>query len=197
MDKMELYHYHTLGNHDEVWEVGREIIVTPSFKSYMNERFESFTTAINTGYSIENYHDFLNNVDINNLDKEAVIQLLAIAQHVSYYGNMFKREAALENYRSKKCSNLPSRLHCMYLTDELGVNAWKEKFPTDKLVLYRLEVEGLIFKTSEQFLPDEELSYLDAYNKSYDYWHPDFRRVRDDSNEYLVQGKVKILERIK
>lgn len=196
MDHMELYHYHTLGHHDEAWDVGKEIIISPSFKSYMNERFESFTTSINTGCNIENFHDFLNQVDISRLNLEMVRELLLIAHHVSYYGNMFKRESALENYRSKKCNNLPSRLHCMYLTDELGVKAWKDKFPTDKLVLYRLEVEGTIFKTSEQLLPNEELSYIEVYNKSYDYWHPNFRKVRDDSNEYLVQGKVKILERI-
>ena len=110
---------------------------------------------------------------------------------------MFKRETALENYRKDNVSTLPSRLHTIYLTDEKGVDYWINALQTNNYKLYRVEASGEIFKTNEQLIPDEELSYKDVYESAYNYWHPNFKHVPDYTNEYLVKGKVKVLEKIK
>lgn len=92
---------------------------------------------------------------------------------------------------------LPSRLHSIYLTDEKGVSYWIDALDAKDYDLCRVEVTGNIFKTNEQLLPDETLSYKDAYENSFNYWHPNFKKVPDNTNEYLVNGKIKILEKIK
>ena len=123
-------------------------------------------------------------------------EVLEDAYNISFKSNEFKREMALENYRKDKLITKPSRLHCIYLTDEKGIDAWKNKFGNTKLTLYRVEAEGNIFKTNEQLIPDELLTYGETYKKAKDYWNPNFKYTPDNSNEYLVQGKVKILEKI-
>ena len=119
-----------------------------------------------------------------------------MAYQISFRSNEFKRENALENFRLNKFSNLPSRLHSVYLTDEKGIDTWIEKFGNAKLTLYRVEAEGTIFKTNEQLIPDERLTYQEAYDASYRYWNPNFKKVPENTNEYLAQGKIKVLEKI-
>lgn len=114
----------------------------------------------------------------------------------SFRSNEFKRENSLENFRLNKFSNLPSRLHSVYLTDEKGIDTWIEKFGNAKLTLYRVEEEGTIFKTNEQLIPDERLTYQEAYDAFYRYWNPNFKKVPENTNEYLAQGKIKVLEKI-
>lgn len=48
-----------------------------------------------------------------------------------------------------------------------------------------------------QLLPDEEANYGDAYNQAFKYWHPKFKDVPEYTNEYLAQGKIKILCKVK
>lgn len=89
------------------------------------------------------------------------------------------------------------RLHTIYLTDEKGIDYWVNALQTDNYTLYRVEASGEIFKTNEQLIPEEMLSYKDVYESAYNYWHPNFKHVPDYTNEYLVKGKVKVLEKIK
>lgn len=202
MEKMELYHIHKIGNHDNIWHEKKVITVPEKFKNGMLERQNAFTTQIKISDEISiNIHEYMaivmNNIENGKkVETEALKEILELAYHASYYGNMFKREAALENYRKDNRKNLPSRLHSIYLTDEKGIEYWISTLNAIKYELYRVEVEGNIFKTNEQLLPDERLSYIDAYNNSYNYWNPNFREVPDYTNEYLVQGKIKVLEKI-
>ena len=131
------------------------------------------------------------------MGNEIINDLVDYSYQISFYSSMFKRETALEHYRICKYSNLPSRLHSIYLTDELGIGSWIKKLGIDNLELYRVEAEGNIFKTSEFFIPNETLSYEDTYNQSYHYWNPNFKKAPLDANEYLVQGNIKVLEKIK
>ena len=62
---------------------------------------------------------------------------------------------------------------------------------------YEVLVTGKIFKTNEQLLPDEEANYGDDYNQAFKYWYPKFKDVHECTNEYLTQGKIKILSKVK
>ena len=62
---------------------------------------------------------------------------------------------------------------------------------------YKVLVTGKIFKTNEQLLPDEEANYGDDYNQAFKYCHPKFKDVHECTNEYLAQGKIKILSKVK
>lgn len=198
MDKMELYHFHKNGKYDRIWKPSKVIEVSEDFKSATFKRFQNFTTAIPVdGGGALNFYDVIYAaLSINQINKKELENLLKWSYKVTYAANEFKRESALENYRLANTPALPSRLHSIYLTDEKGIIAWKDKFGTTDLSLYRVEAEGNIFKTNEQLLPMETLPYKDVYDSAYNYWHPNFRKVPEDSNEYLVQGKIRVLEKI-
>lgn len=121
MEKQELYHIHKLGNHDKIWKENNEILVKNDFKSVMAKRYNSYTTGIKIDDAIITFHDYLALGCFNDNDK--LINMLSNMFNISYYGNMFKRETALENFRRDKFKNLPSRLHSIYLTDKKGIDS--------------------------------------------------------------------------
>ena len=208
MEKKELYHIHKIEGKDNTgkfFKENKEIIVNDKFKNGMLRRYNDFTTLVKLNINNQlidlNIHDYLTGVLYNinrgiNYSKQDLEQILSIAYNASYYGNMFKRETALENYRKDNNLLLPSRLHTIYLTDEKGIEYWIKALGAIEYNLYRVEVTGDIFKTNEQLIPDEKLNYKGVYEKAYDYWHPNFEKVPNYTNEYLVRGKVKILEKI-
>lgn len=65
-----------------------------------------------------------------------------------------------------------------------------------KLVLYRVSVTGNLFKSSDSFIPDDELTAREMYEESSKYWNPVFSEEDLCKAEYLFQGKVKVLEKI-
>jgi len=198
MEKMELYHIHKIGDHDKFWYENSLILVKENFKNTMYRRYQDFSTAIPVegGGSI-NIYDLILMLHNNQIDQETIKTIIDYSYRISFNANSFKRETALENYRKDNVSIKPSRLHSIYLTDEKGIDAWKIKLGVKDIELFRVEAEGNIFKTNEYFIPDETSSYEKAYEQSYYYWNPNFKKAPSDSNEYLVQGKVKVLEKIR
>ena len=198
MEKQELYHFHKAGCYDHFWRVGNTINVSIDFKSSTYKRFCDFTTASSTFTKDKaNLQDVINYYfESGEINGKIAMKIIEEAYRVSFRANEFKRESALENFRVNNNYMYPSRLHSMYLTDEKGILEWSKKFGRSNLELYRVEIEGNIFKTSEFFIPDETLPYDKFYEKSYYYWNPNFKKAPEDSNEYLVQGKVLIKEKI-
>lgn len=198
MEKQELYHFHKAGCYDHFWKVGNTINVSNDFKSSTYKRFCDFTTASSTFTKDKaNLQDVINYYfESGEINGKIAMKIIEEAYRVSFRANEFKRESALENFRVNNNHMYPSRLHSMYLTDEKGILEWSKKFGRSNLELYRVEIEGDIFKTSEFFIPDETLPYDKFYEKSYYYWNPNFKKAPEDSNEYLAQGKVLIKEKI-
>ncbi len=198
MEKQELYHFHKAGCYDHFWKVGNTINVSDDFKSPTYKRFCDFTTASSTFTKDKaNLQDVINYYfESGEINGKIAMKIIEEAYKVSFKANEFKRESALENFRVNNNYMYPSRLHSLYLTDEKGILEWSKKFGRSNLELHRVEIEGDIFKTSEFFIPDETLPYDKFYEKSYYYWNPNFKKAPEDSNEYLVQGKVLIKEKI-
>lgn len=109
---------------------------------------------------------------------------------------IFKREMALENYRKENVPKLPSRLNCVYATTEEGISYWKNNLVDNDLEVFEIDVENEPFETNEQLLPRETLSYMGIYNSAYHYWNPNIKSKMKQTNEYLVQGRVKILKKV-
>lgn len=59
-----------------------------------------------------------------------------------------------------------------------------------------MKATGNIFKTNEQLLPDEVLSY-EMYKQAKKYWEPTIGSDMNMTNEYLVQGEIEVLRRVK
>lgn len=203
----ELYHIHLKGNKDFKWQVGNIINIDKTFDSVMNQRQQNFCQLIklnntNVQYSIylaQYFDEIQNKTSIKKEELEKLKSLLEAGYRLSYNANFFKRESSLENCRKDNYSSLPSRLHSIYLCDKDGLEYWQDNIieQNKESEIFKVYATGTIFKTNEQLLPKEETTYGESYNASFKYWNPKFKNVPKYANEYLVQGKVKILEKLK
>lgn len=198
-----MYHYHKLGKFDEKWQVGNQIIVDNSFNSFYCTILADFSTSVycrpdNHLESFDNILDYyLNNKDFEKLDQKLLRQMLEESRRIIANTNIYKRERALEDCRKDFFPHLPSRLHSIWVSDERELSFWKKQFKQD-LILFKLSLTGELFKSSDSFIPDDELSPIESYVFSKKYWDPTFETEEQEKKvEYLFQGKVKILEKLK
>lgn len=212
MKEIELYHIHKKNNFDRKWQINNMIKVNENFNSIMNQRQMNFSQIIalkeNDTLSKTNYTLYLTNFysrikDLNSVrasDLEELKKLLEIGYQMSYNADFFKRESALENCRKDYNDKLPSRLHSIYLCDKDGLEYWTDtisKQKKDEVQIFKVLVEGNTFKTNEQLIPNEISTYEETYNNAFKYWKPKFKSVPNYTNEYLAQGNIKILTKIK
>lgn len=207
----ELYHIHLKENYDYKWQVGKSIIIPNNFDSTMNKRYNNFTQKIlildgnNPQYnSIYNQLAalFFKLDSVNKIDKDMFEELkntLKITFDLTYRADFFKRETSLENCRKDYYLKRPSRLHSLFLCDKDGLEYWEDIIGNNKTKKYSIYkvLTNNVFKTNEQLLPNEFNTYEEAYNNAHKYWKPKFDDVENSCNEYLAQGEIKILEKIK
>ena len=197
-----MYHYHRLGIYDDIWQVGNEITVDDNFNSYCGSIVDKFSTGVKSKNGlvpleriIDNY---LYDIGVENIDLETITNLLKDSSTIITNANMYNRELMLEKYRKEHNSDLPSRLHSIWLADKKSLNFWEGQLNgRRKLKLYRVSVTGNLFKSSDSFIPDDELTAKEMYEASSNYWNPTFKEEDLCKAEYLFQGKVKVLEKIK
>lgn len=198
----EMYHFHNNKVYNELWVPGNEIIVDDNFETSFLNILKFYSTAVNTtDGGTEAFNSVINGYLKEDQDKETLIKLLKEASHLLYGANLFKREMALEEVRKQKYPNLPSRKHSIWLCDNKGVEFWKDQIshngeiPTD---LYRVLVTGNLFKSSDSFLPNNYSGYETNLLEAEQYWNPVFENDEQEQKaEYLFQGKLKILEKVK
>lgn len=196
-----MYHYHKLGLYDDIWQVGNKIMVDSNFNSFCGSIVDKFTTAVkceNGIFSLEKIIDkYLNDISIENVDLKTITNLLKASSAIITKADMYNRELMLEKYRKENNPKLPSRLHSIGLADKESLNFWKEQLNGGRnLTLYRVSVTGNLFKSSDSFIPDDELTAKEMYEASSKYWNPVFSEDDLCKAEYLFQGKVKVLEKI-
>ena len=211
MEELELYHIHKKNETDKKWQEKNIIKINENFNSIMNKRHQRFSQLIiyddefqhgKTSFHLylADYYSRIQNLKvIKNDDLEELKKLLEIGYEMSYNATFFKDETALENCRRDNFVELPSRLHSLYLCDSDGIEYWKDvisKENKEEVEVFKVLASGKIFKTNEQLLPNEFLDYSEAYNSAFSYWKPKFKNVPNYTNEYLIQGTVKILEKI-
>lgn len=123
MQEIELYHIHKKTYMNAKWIEKGFINIDDKFNSIMNQRQQNFSQTLQIENQQYNYDIYLFQYleDIKNLkivkkdDLEELKELLRVGLNMSYQANFFKREAALEDCRKEHYSELPSRLHCIYL----------------------------------------------------------------------------------
>lgn len=196
-----MYHYHKLGIYDDKWQVGNELLVDDNFNSFSGSIVDKFTTAVkceNGIFSLEKIIDeYLDDIGIENVDLNTITNLLKASSDIITKADMYNRELMLENYRKENNPKLPSRLHSIWLADKESLNFWEGQLNgRRKLKLYRVSVTGNLFKSSDSFIPDDELTAKEMYEASSTYWNPVFSEEDLCKAEYLFQGKVKVLEKI-
>ena len=111
--------------------------------------------------------------------------------------DLLLRELALEKIRKQFYPNLPSRLHCMYLSflKETAIN----NFETSKekhLQVVAVRLNGKIFKSGDFSLDRNGGSFKDYETMAHNYWSQ--TNVPDkDIKEVLFEGVAEIIEIIK
>lgn len=215
---VELYHLHLKGIKENKWKEKKEITINKDFINRLGEKINNFNDCTNNE-KLDNIKNNLNGILTYNgyqnftkmplylileymLNNESTIDyktqkiILQEIKLLAFQSSVFKRELAMENFRKDNNNNLPSRLHCLYATTEDGVKYWQKRILDGDIDIYRIEALEEPFKTSEIFIPQESLNYEGIYKNSYKYWNPKFKNIPEETSEYLVQGKVKILEKV-
>ena len=199
-----MYHFHKNGIHDDEYFPQNEIIVDDNYESHYGLVLKYFTTGVkNLDGNMVPYNNIIDDYFNEEKDLEYAEDLLKGASTIINGMNIFLREKALEEVRVLKYPNLPSRLHSMWLTDKKGLSFWRKALtnPQSKnphqLALFKVNVTGNLFKTSDYLIPDDNRTYEAKLWQAHMYWKPDYSGLYADRSEYLFHGKVKILEKLK
>lgn len=201
--------YITFNTNFDVIDPATEEICKESFPSYAQEALlrsltdeekKVFISNIDRRYYTEDQFNELVMSIMQRIRRQELLYLLQEARRIAGNANTFKRETALEDCRKDNFPSLPSRLHSLFLTEEDMIEHWASILEQDnrkEVSVYRVEIEHDPFKTNEQLLPNENGSYIDVYREAKRYWTAKKDNSRAYVPEYLYQGHVKVLERVK
>lgn len=196
-----MYHYHKQDHYDSMWKVNNEIIVDQNFNSYFGTILTKFETTVTVSdNSLQTFDRILNyylkEENLEKIDRELLIRLLRESKRIISNTNVYIRELALEEIRIKYFSELPSRLHSIWVCEESQLDFWKDNLNGD-LELLKLELSGTLFHSSDAFLPPENINVSEIKKEAKRYWTPNFQTEEEKlKSEYLFQGKVKIIEKM-
>lgn len=215
---MELYHLHLLGNYDRLYKPNSEFTIDKDkYNNRMYKRIYDMTTTIdinnyermvniiNNLCAINGFQQFEKAINLGELlamakngdaNKEEISKLIVDAEKIINSYAINTREMAMEEYRKNNCNELPSRLHSLFACSKDGVEFWMPRIISAPTDIYRIEVYDEPFVSNEYLLPHESLTYGEKIKASYKYFHPKEKDLNGVTDEYLVQGKVKILEKV-
>ncbi|MBQ9024416.1 MAG: DUF2441 domain-containing protein [Bacilli bacterium] len=202
VNNKEMYHYHHSHLYKDIWKPGNEFIVDDNFETSFLNILKYYSSAVTTITGNKNaFNRTIQRYLEENQDKETYIMLLKEARRIISGANMFTREMALEEVRKQKYPELPSRKHSIWLCEKKGLDFWANQLVREqqsKLDLYKVLVTGNLFKSSDSFLPEDYYTYENMLKSADGYWNPKFENEeQEEKAEYLFQGKVKILEKVK
>ena len=193
-----MFHIHTSNQYDELWQEGNELVIDNNFNSICGLSIAYFNTDIICSNdelaSLEGYLKSYLTEGVENLDINLIKKLLEDSYRIIYNAKRCKCEAALEICRRKKFKSYPSRLHSIWVTDKDNLDYWLNIL-TGKTI-FELELTGILFKTSDLYIPDSHLSLGESIDIAETYWNPIFTREALDKREYLFQGKALIKRKI-
>ena len=215
---MELYHVHLVGNYDKLYKPNSEFVVDKDkfnnriYKRIYNmnstvetKRYQDIVNYLNTLCRRAGLGTFGNRINLGEIleltlsqgcTQENLIKMLEDAKKICFDEGINLREMAMEEYRKNNCPKVPSRLHSLYACSEEGIDFWLSQIRDNSIEVFKIEVLDTPFLSNEVLLPYEGLSYGEKIEASYQYFHPKKKDLDPLTNEYLIQGKVKILERI-
>lgn len=125
--------------------------------------------------------------------------IYSIAHILEYYDVTIK-ELALEEVRKKYFPNLPSRLHCMYLSINKDISLHNIKSMANNrekngkfFQVVAVKLNGIIFKAGKVYVNREAKSYEYYTEKAKKYWSQ--KGLKDEEiKEVLFEGTAEIVE---
>ena len=195
----KMYHFHKSNKYNELWIVGNTLEIDDNFNTIFLDVLNNFNTAVEcTNGTRKSFNSIINGYLEEKQEEETYIEMLKDASRIIYNTNIFKREKALEEVRQNKFSHLPSRKHSIWVTDKRGLKFLNNALDSEhnNLILFEVLLTGNLFKSSDYFLPDNELTYEETLKAAENYWNPNYSLVDADKSEYLFQGSLKIAKQL-
>lgn len=123
--------------------------------------------------------------------------------HILEYYDVSVKEIALEEVRKEQFPNLPSRLHCMYLSlskdialKNLKSMAESREKNGKRFQAVAVKLNGTIFKAGKVYMSREGQSYNYYKEKAVSYWKQ--KGLKDEEvKEVLFEGTAEIIEILK
>ncbi|CCY47058.1 putative uncharacterized protein [Firmicutes bacterium CAG:822] len=199
VENKTMYHIHTPNKYDEMWQEGNELIIDDNFYSECGLSIPYFNTDVvcSNGSLISIVGPLRKYLDegIEKLTMEEIKTIFEDVYRILYNNNRTKCEAALEICRREKFKLCPSRLHSLWVTDKDNLDYWLNILNGKEI--YELNLTGTLFKTSDIYIPDDNLSLVQAIKAAESYWNPNFTEEAEEKKEYLFQGTALIKRKIK
>lgn len=196
----EMYHFNNSMKRKEIWTEGNTIDTTSNYVSDIWNNGLNFN--VKAQFNSDEYFSFPVIIDAfleKEHSSETYTEMLKEASRLLKCYSFLERELVLEEVRKKYYKRLPSRTSSIYLCDSNQIEYWKEKLTNQNGTpdLFRVEVNGKIFKSSADLLPKNGESFLTMVEQAKKYWEANLNNIDDKTSEYLLSGKIKILEKCK
>lgn len=199
VENKTMYHIHTPNKYDEMWQEGNELIIDDNFYSECGLSIPYFNTDVvcSNGSLISIVGPLRKYLDegIEKLTMEEIKTIFEDVYRILYNNNRTKCEAALEICRREKFKLCPSRLYSLWVTDKDNLDYWLNILRGKEI--FELNLTGTLFKTSDIYIPDDNLSLVQAIKAAESYWNPNFTEEAEEKKEYLFQGTALIKRKIK
>ena len=193
---IKMYNIHKPNHHDELWVPGNIIHIDNNFRNDFLSRIPVKHNN-STSNAIANLESKLNYIDSFEFDspEEGQAYVYNIINHLNQL-KYVEREQALEEYRRTHCPNKLSRYNSIWVTDEKSLEYWKKLIEGE---IFQVSLTGKIFKTYDQLMPsvDSFITYPQLVKASRKYWNPLFQKKESSKAEYLFQGELKVLKKLK
>ena len=189
---MELYHIHLLGNHDRLYNEGKEFVVDKNkFNNRLYNRvyeanstvdinrYKELTDYINYLLISKGYQPFDSRINLGEIidlysnvrfSSRYIPMLLEDSKKIAFDQGINLREMAMEEYRKENCSQLPSRMHSLFACSSDGIEYWSTQIHDSDADIYRIDAFDEPFVSNDGLLPDEGLCYGDKIQASYRYY---------------------------
>lgn len=199
VENKEMFHFNNSEKRKDIWKVGNQIDTTKNYVADFWNGGMNFSGKVNVddGEMLP-FFNVINGYLKKDQDKETYIKLLEETSRLLKCYSMLQRELILEEVRKRFYPQIQSRKIALYLFDYNQIEYWKDKLamPGKNVDLFKVEVTGELFKSSDILLPDNSESINPMFEQAKKYWEADLTNISDEATEYLFNGKVKILEKI-
>ncbi|MAT96860.1 MAG: hypothetical protein CL608_06930 [Anaerolineaceae bacterium] len=157
----------------------------------------NFSPKIDLGDGTGERHIINALVRMKGVNPSQLGQLMDLIKTTLVRSNRRYMELIFEKYREKKCSELPSRLTCMFLSLKENVGDWYPALsPADSanIPIYLLEVRGQVHIGDHRWLDTDIMTQAMYENFAQSYWEgkqydPNTKLIP----EVLFQGTFKVI----
>lgn len=199
VENKEMFHFNNSEKRKDIWTVGNQIDITKNYVSDFWNDGLYFSSRVNVASGgISPFSEVINTYLKKEQDNETYIKMLQEASRLLKCYSTLQRELVLEEVRKRFFPELPSRKNALYLCDHNQLEHWKDELTIKgkNIDLFKVEVTGNLFKSSDILLPDNGESINTMFEQAKKYWKADLTDISDEKSEYLFSGKVKVLEKI-